>query len=139
MDVIVVAVRISKRESFELRVPLSACRVRITTFLRQTFEVTRVLVTRIYSIRCSESELYVYILRLFPLCCCVNDRLSLSLEDVSIYRGEALIEFRCYFRVEFRGGGIYGLLNSSIDQGRNHVHYMLSSRKTSTSEHTKSL
>lgn len=65
--------------------------------------------------------------------------LSLSLEDVSIYRGEALIEFRCYFRVEFRGGGIYGLLNSSIDQGRNHVHYMLSSRKTSTSEHTKSV
>lgn len=64
----------------------------------------------------------------------------LSLEDVSIYRGEALIEFRCYLRVEFRGGGIQSLLNSSIDQGRNHVHCMLSSsRKTSTSEHIKSV
>lgn len=82
---------------------------------------------------------YIYILRLFPLCRgCVNDRLSL--EDVSIYRGEALIEFRCYLRVEFRGGGIQSLLNSSIDQGRNHVHCMLSSsRKTSTSEHIKSV
>lgn len=84
---------------------------------------------------------YIYILRLFPLCRgCVNDRLSLSLEDVSIYRSEALIEFRCYLRVEFRGGGIQSLLNSSIDQGRNHVHCMLSSsRKTSTSEHIKSV
>ena len=36
----------------------------------------------------------------------VSLSLSLSFEDVSIYRGEALIEFRCYLRVEFKGGGL---------------------------------
>lgn len=106
------------------------CRVGIMTFLRESFEVTRVLVTRIYLIRSKE----LYILRLlFPFSRgCVNASLAFT----SRFIEAGLIEFRCYLRVELRRGVEEGfILNSSIDQGRNHVHCMVrgilsSSRKS---------
>lgn len=109
------AVRISKRESFRatcasLGVPRSnndfparnfrgyAC-FGYAYLFNSTLEigVIRVYIC-IYPPIISPSVVFVLTI--------VSLSLSLSFEDVSIYRGEALIEFRCYLRVEFKGGGL---------------------------------